>query len=237
MRNVILVAALLLPLAACRGERAEPAEERAAVSTASSAASTGATGTAASNAAAAPAGTAPLAVTVKRADGAELLTVKETDGIVDITLTGAAGRQTLRGEPRDSGKRKYHLGDAAVSFEVKPNEEGGFKLRTADGKLRWKVKITSEKIKISDNEQNDHPFELKVREGGRTKVFAPGDRELGNVRFDRAAGKSDVEDAAGKVLYTAEGSAPSGAYGVLLFDGIPEVERAILLAEIFSRGR
>jgi len=226
------MAALLLPLAACRGEHAEPAEERAATPVAS----TGSTASTGSSAVSPPPGTAPLAVTVKRAGGAELLTVKETDGIVDIALTGAAGKQSVRGEPRDSGKRKYHVGDAAVSFEVKPNEEGGFKLRTADGKLRWKVKITAEKIKISDNEQNDRPFELKAREGDRVKVFAPVDRAVGNVRFDRPASKTEVEDAAGKTLFRVEKTTKSGAYGVLLLD-IPPTERAILLAEIMSRGR
>jgi len=223
--------ALLLLLAACHGEHAEPSAERGPTRGVNGGASTAAaTGTATT----AP---APRSVTVKRADGAEALTVSETDDIVDITLSGTSGKQTLRGEERDSGKRKYHAANADVSYEVKPNDDGGFKLRTADGKLRWKVKITPEKIKISDNEENDHPFELKVHEGDRTKVVGPGEKELGNVRFDRAAASTKVEDAAGKVLYTAAGATPSGAYGVLLLEGIPEVERAILVAEILSRGR
>ncbi len=158
-------------------------------------------------------------------------------GVVQLSFTDAGQKRELRGEPRDNGKRKYSAGGGPVTYEVKPDSDSdGFKLRTADGKLRWKVKITPEKTKISDNEQNDRPFELKARDGDRFKVVAPVDRELGNVRFDRPASKTHVEDAAGKTLFRVEKTTRTGAYGVLLFD-IPPAERAILLAEILSRGR
>lgn len=174
-------------------------------------------------------------MTIRNADGSELMTVGESGGNVDIVLTSAGKKRVLRGEPRDSGKRKYTV-DGAGLYEVKPGE-GGFKLRNADGTLRWKVKIAPEKIKISDNEENNDPFELKVRDGDRVKVVAPGDRELGNVRFDRAAARTEIENAASKTLFRVDGPKPSGAYGVLLLEAIPENERAILLAEILSRGR
>jgi hypothetical protein len=99
------------------------------------------------------------------------------------------------------------------------------------------VKVAPEKIKISDNEQNTNPFELKVREGGRVKVVAPGDREVGNVRPDSAGTKTEIETAGGKAVFAVDGSRPNGAYGVLLLDSIPEVQRYILMAELLSRGR
>jgi hypothetical protein len=119
-------------------------------------------------------------------------------------------------------------------YEIKANENG-FKLRTADGKLLWKVKITPDKIKISDNEENDNPFELKAREGDRTKVFGPDGKELGNVRFDGK--KIEVENAAGQTLTTIPASKPSAAYGVLLCERIPKAEKDLLIAEILARGR
>jgi len=161
--------------------------------------------------------------------------VTEENGTVTIAFTENDARRELRGATRDTGKRKYTLAGGPVLYEVKPNDEGGFKLRTADGKLLWKVKVTPEKIKISNNEQNENPYELKVREGGRVKVVAPGDRELGNVRY--ASGRVEVEDAGGKKIFTIGSSKSSGAYGVLLLDGIPDHERFILIAEILSRGR
>jgi len=170
-------------------------------------------------------------VSVRGADGKELLTISESASNVDIAFVAADGaKRTLHGDMRESGKRKYRIGDGGVMFEVKPGDDQGFKLRLADGKLKWKIKVAPEKIKVSDNEENKNPFELKVRDGGRFKVVAPGDRELGNVR-DGA-----VEDASGKKIFTFEGKT-SAAYGVLLLDSVPEIERYILVAEIVSRGR
>ena len=221
----LLIPVLILLLVSC-GERAEPEPSQpAAASSPARAAST----------ASAP---ASGSIVVRSADGAEAVSIRENDAeVVEISFTEAGQKRELRGEPRDNGKRKYSLGGGAVSYEVKPdNDSDGFKLRTADGKLRWKVKVAPEKIKISDNEQNDRPVELKVRDGDRVKVVAPGDREVGNVRFDRAASKTEVENAAGTTIYRVEGPTPSGAYGVLLLD-MNQTERAILLAEILSRGR
>ncbi len=166
-----------------------------------------------------------------RANNADVLTIADSGETIDI----AVASQKLRGETRDSGKRKYTVDGGAVSYEIKPNEEGGFKLRTADGKLLWKVKVSEDKIKISNNEENQNPFELKGREGGRVKVVGPGEKELGNVRFDGS--KIEVENAAGQKQFEVAATAPAGAYGVLLLDAIPQQERAILVAELLSRGR
>lgn len=209
MRTAICVLALLL--SAC-GEKLEPPPPASATQ----------------SAAAAPAPPAQSAgITIREVGGRGLITVNAVaDGPAEIT---AANGPTIRGEMRDSGKRKYSVGNADVSYEVKPGDDG-FKLRTADGKLRWKVKISADKVKISDNEENQNPFELKTREGDRVKVVGPGERELGNVRG------GEVENAAGRTLWRAEGGAKA-AYGVLLLDGIPEPERYILLAELLARGR
>ncbi len=223
MRMPITIAVLIPLLAACTGEHVEP--EQAPAQEARSATTTQSQ--------------APQKATIVRgADGSEHLTFTQADGVIEVSFNEGGTKRMLRGEPRDTGKRKYQVDRGAVLFEIKPDDDSdGFKLRTADGSLRWKVKITPEKIKISDNEQNANPFELKVREGDRVKVVGPGDRELGNVRFDRAASKTEIETAGGKTMFVVEGSQPSGAYGVLLLDSIPEVQRYILVAEILSRGR
>ncbi|MEO8036198.1 MAG: hypothetical protein ABI837_17310 [Acidobacteriota bacterium] len=162
-------------------------------------------------------------VTLRRADGSQLAVIHRSGENIEIR----AGGTVLRGEQKSTGKRKYSSG-SATAFEVKPGDSG-FKLRTADGKLRWKVKITPEKIKISDNEENNNPFELKMKEGDRVKIVAPGERELGSVRG------SSVQDPDRKELFRAEGGSSSAAYGVLLMDAIPETERYILVAELLAR--
>lgn len=217
MRTLIPVATLVLLLASCRGDESNDSSIATPPPSGSPSASA----------------TTPSATATSTSS--QFVGVTEENGSVTIAFTENGASRELNGEKRDTGKRKYTLGDGPVIYEVKPNDEGGFKLRTPDGKLRWKVKITPEKIKISDNEENDRPFELKVRDGNRVKVVAPGDRELGNVRF--ASGKVEVENAGGKTIFGASFSKPTGAYGVLLLDGIPEYERYILIAEILSRGR
>jgi hypothetical protein len=216
MRTLIPAAVLVLLLASCRGDRAETEQTSPPPD-------------------AAPASTAAPSATVATSSTSGFEGVTEEGGTVKIAFKENGTRGELRGATRDTGKRKYTLGGGPVLYEVKPNDEGGFKLRTPDGKLLWKVKVTAEKIKISNNEQNENPFELKVRDGDRVKVVAPGDRELGNVRY--ASGKVEVETAGGKNIFTANAGKPTGAYGVLLLDGIPDRERFILIAEILSRGR
>lgn len=175
---------------------------------------------------------------MRGADGAELLTFATDKDVIEISYLEGTTKHTLRGESKDSGKRKYTVDGGAVVFEVKPdNDSEGFKVRNPDGSLRWKVKLEPQKVKISDNEQNDNPFELKMREGDRLKVVAPGDKELGNVRFDRAKTKTEIENASGATQFVVEGSRPSRAYGVLVLDAIPAVQRYIIAAEILARGR
>ena len=214
MRRVIPAAILVLLLASCGGERAEVP--------------------------AAPAPSAPATVTTAAAPAppsspSQLGSISEEEGAVTIAFMEQGEVRELYGDPRETGKRKYTLGDGPVLYEIKPGDDGGFKLRNPDGSLRWKVKIAPDKIRISNNEQNDNPFELKVKDPNRVKVFAPGDRELGNVRY--APNQIEVENTGGRVIFTTDAPKPSGAYGVLLLEGIPERERYILVAELLSRGR
>jgi hypothetical protein len=185
----------------------------------------------------APSPAAAGVVTVRKNDGSELLTIRNAGGgRVDIELVADGTRRVLRGEEKESGKRKYRIGDGPVLLEAKPGDGGGFKVRMPDGTLRWKVKIGADKIKVSDNEENRNPFELEPKGNERTKVKAADGHELGAVRFDSRASRSSVEDATGKSLYTVDGAHPSPAYGVLLLDGIPETQRYVILAEILARG-
>lgn len=135
------------------------------------------------------------------------------------------GAQTVTGNLKESGKWKWHAGSGPVMFETKP-EPHGFKLRLADGKLRWKVKITDTKIEISDNEQNANAYELR-----RDSVVAPGGRVIGSVA------KTEVKDASGKVVYRVIGGPPCACYGVLLLDRIPDLHRYIILSQLLAAGR
>jgi hypothetical protein len=227
MRTTILTLAVL-SLLACNQHSEAAREQPARTSTPSQAAAV----------TPAPAGAVAGVVTVRKGDGSELLTIRNVGGgRVDIEFVADGARRVLRGEEKESGKRKYRIGDGPVLLEAKPGDGGGFKVRMPDGTLRWKVKIGSDKIKVSDNEENRNPFELEPKGNERTKVKAADGHELGAVRFDSRVSRSTVEDASGKALYTVDGAHPSPAYGVLLLDGIPETQRYVILAEILARGR
>lgn len=161
---------------------------------------------------AAPASTAsPIAVTTN--DGQRVLEVASSGSDVTVTYEGGVLHGRRKGE-----KRKYE------SVEVKYGDEGGFKVRTLEGKLLWKVKVTPEKIKVSDNEENANPFELKIKEA-KVKVYAPGDRLLGEVRV-----RGDHVEVGDKLR--AAGTNAAAFYGVALLDAVPARERAVIFAEL-----
>ncbi|MEO8362369.1 MAG: hypothetical protein ABI672_20245 [Vicinamibacteria bacterium] len=186
--------------------------------------------------AAAPAAAAPVApnsssaLVIRNYGGAELVSVQPgPDGLVTVAFDANGQKTTLVGKMSDPAKRKYRSGDA-VLFETKWDDDG-FKLRSPDGALLYKVKLKDDKIKVSDNEENANPFELKTRGGDRIKLVAPGDKEIGNVRG------TVVEDGAGKKMFEATGRPGSAGYAVLLLDKIPPAQRYIILAELFMRGK
>jgi len=146
-------------------------------------------------------------------DGQRVIEVA-TNG-TDVTVTYEGG--VLHGR-RKGEKRKYE------SVEVKYGDDGGFKVRTLEGKLLWKVKVTPEKIKVSDNEENANPFELKVKEQ-KVKVYAPGEKLLGEVRV-----RGDHVEIGEK--FRAAGTNAAAFYGVALLEGVPARERAVIFAEL-----
>lgn len=174
----------------------------------------------------------PNTVVVRSAGGSKSFTVVEKGNSLEILLPSG---ERLVGDPSGE-KRKYRRASGgAQRCEVKPGENG-FKLRTSDGKLLWKVKLDADKIKISDNEENQNPWSLKTKYEDKVKVVDASDKELAEVRF--YPDKTKVKSAAGVELF--ECSSPrrrTSAFGVLALDRIPEEHRAILMAEILARRR
>ena len=158
--------------------------------------------------------TAPASViAVTTNSGQRVMEVSPSGSDLTVTYDGGVLHGRRKGE-----KRKYE------SVEVKYGDEGGFKVRTLDGKLLWKVKVTPEKIKVSDNEENKNPFELKIKEA-KVKVYAPGEKLLGEVRA-----RPDHVEIGEK--YRAAGTNAAAFYGVALLDGVPARERAVIFAEL-----
>ena len=171
-------------------------------------------------------------VVVRSAGGSKSFTVVEKGNAIEIVLPGGV---RLLGEPAGE-KRKYRRGAGGPPVcEVKPGD-AGFKLRTTDGKLLWKVKLADDKIKVSDNEENANPYSIKTKYPDKAKVVDAAEKELAEVRF--GPDKTKVKGADGSELWVTESPRRrTASFGVLVLERIPEEHRAILMAEILARRR
>lgn len=174
-------------------------------------------------------------IKVKTPDDQPVVEFKLRDDRITIEVSTSGASRILRGETNEKDKRKYEWEGGNRVAEVKPNDDG-FKVRTPDGNLLWKVKISADKIKISNNEENNNPFELKRKEADRVKVTL-GKTELGEMKFYGDRQKVKVKDANERELFESNTNHASTAYGVLLLQTIPETERYIIMAELLARGK
>lgn len=174
---------------------------------------------------------APVPVVVRSAGGSKSFTLTEKGGTLEILLPSGS---RLVGTPSGE-KRKYRRDPGGQQVcEVKPGD-GGFKLRTSDGMLLWKVKLAEDKIKVSDNEENRDPWSLKTKYADKVKVVDASEKEIAEVRF--YPDRTKVKGADGTELWESRGGRRSAAFGVLVLDRVPEEHRAILMAEILARRR
>jgi hypothetical protein len=174
-------------------------------------------------------------IKVKTANDQPVVEFKLRDDRVTIEVSTSGASRILRGETNEKDKRKYEWEDGTRVAEVKPNDDG-FKVRTPDGKLLWKVKTNPDKVKISNNEENTNPFELEWKGQDRVKVTL-GQTELGKMKFYGDRQKVKVKDANERELFESNTNHASAAYGVLLLQTIPKTERYIIMAELLARGK
>jgi hypothetical protein len=152
-----------------------------------------------------------------------------------IEFNSGGQTKVLRGDLKDTGKRKYELEGGGLVAEVKSDADS-FKVRSPEGKLLWKVKLADDKIKISDNEEGNNAYVVESKSAGRTKVFQ-NTQEIGKVNFYPDRGKVKVKNATENELFESNTSRHSAMYAILLMDRMAESERYIIMAELLARGR
>ncbi len=128
-------------------------------------------------------------------------------------------------------KRKYQTREGGIVAEVKYKGDESLKLRTPEANLKWKIKFYDDKFKVSDNEENLNPYEVKFKEAARSKVYLD-DAELGNVRFSE--NKIKVEGKG--IEYSIDVNEMHPAFGILIMD-MPEMDKIILIAEMIAKGK
>jgi hypothetical protein len=162
--------------------------------------------------------------------------IKSSDGnlVAEINQSGQIefGGKKLSKKQKNAEKVIYSL-DGNEIAEVKTKDADGFKVRDLSGKLLWKIKISADKIKISDNEENTNAFEIKKKDDG-AKV-EQNETPIGKIKFNPVSKKVKIKDAADKELFESRTDSQSIAYGVLLLDKIPETQRFIIISELIAR--
>lgn len=182
---------------------------------------------------AAPSGAQAQAGTtiVTRADGSAAWTLR-LDGN-HVELAGPDGARLI-GELRGDKRRYRRESDGAAIAEVKFSD-GGFKLRTPESQLLWKVKFGDDKIKVSNNEENQNPWVLKTGYSDKAKVLNPVEMEVGEVRFKEERIK--VRNAAGSDEYLIDTTRRSAAFGVLQMSELSPQHQGIIMVELLASGR
>lgn len=177
--------------------------------------------------AAAPVAAASQTIVFERAGGGELAKIAIDGGNVTIALGGS----TIEGKP-DGSKRRYTQGGSLVA--VVKSDGDKVKLKDDAGKLLWKIKLSDDKIKISDNEENANAYAIKPKDDG-FKVKRD-ETDIGKVKLypDEKRIKVKAADDSEKFAGKGDGSA---AWAVLLLDDVPEPQRMVIAAEIALRGR
>lgn len=183
-------------------------------------------------------------------DKEEILVVKFNQASattkLEINLDGEHCELKARYDENHQNKLKYKevIGEneKALIATVKYYEDGDFKLVNPDDKLLWKVKVSYEKVKISDNEEGNNYFQIKKNKKGKLKIYDQGEEEKnfgvikykdGKLKVKAVVGEEEKED-----LYSTKDLGDNCfAPGVLMLNKIPAKERAIIVTELLRKGK
>jgi hypothetical protein len=178
-------------------------------------------------------------VEIKNAAGTAVATIEHTvdSGTLKIAYLAKDGStQQLDGRAKDSDKRKWYNSGGSLEAEVKFDGRN-FKLRSVDSSLLWKVKFyAGEKIKISDNEENENPHEIRLYPGEPRLKLKHQDKEIGQLRYYADSGKMKFKNPAGDELHARDAKALSPEIAALHIDAATLRDRVILAAELWLAG-
>jgi hypothetical protein len=157
------------------------------------------------------------------------ITIQKGNDKAEITVE----QTVLRVHQRKEDKRKYETPQGIIA-EIKYKDEG-FKLRNPEGQLRWKVKIDSEKIKISDNEENNNPYEIKENDKQKVKVKR-NDNEVATAK-QHEGGKISIASANGQTQLQYKDGSLKKSLAVLAIEDLPLTDRVIIFYELWEQGQ
>jgi hypothetical protein len=160
-----------------------------------------------------------LDVTIANADGALI-------GGFDVSPIKIVANNTTYTFKSKPDKHKFYA-NGKMKYEVK-FKEGSLKLRDEDSDLLWKVKIYPDKVKISDNEENENAFEVRPYDD-KIKVKRDG-KELYRVNLEGNIVKVNDKEA-----FTLSSNQESYVYAILAIDEIPNEHKMFIIAELLNK--
>lgn len=160
-----------------------------------------------------------LDVTITTADG----TLLGGFDLSPIKIVSNNTNYTFKSKP---DKHKFYA-NGKMKYEVKFKEES-LKLRDENSDLLWKVKIYPDKIKISDNEENENAFEVSSYDD-KIKVKR-NDEELYKVHL-----KGSVVTVNDKKAYKLSSDQESYVYAILAIAEIPNEHKLFIIAELLNK--
>lgn len=177
--------------------------------------------------------------TFKSAENKNVLVIKRYADHDKIELERPNGLFVMKARSNKEGSRKYkessdNESEKELVAEVKSKPDS-FKLFDKNNKLLWKVKIHENKIKISDNENNENAFEITKVDATRCKVKDRKSNLLGDVKYYDKNSKLKVKNDANKEILITKDSKNIFAPGAILFEEIPVEFRTIIISEMLRR--
>lgn len=129
---------------------------------------------------------------------------------------------------KDKGEKLKFFTNGELAYEIKFKDEG-FKLKDASSKLLWKVKVAPDKIKISDNEEGQNPYEIK-NDGGVITI-SKNDKSIHKVTISNT---QIIVDNTVKYNINKDMSSHYGI-AVMSIDEIPLTQRIFIAGELSQK--
>jgi len=150
-----------------------------------------------------------------------------------INYSGDAASITYNGKTYQtdisSGKKTYYSENSTLT-RIKDNGQA-FKLKDENGQLLWKIKMYGDKVKISNNEENRNPYEIKIKSEQKAKLYKNGN-EIAEIKF-----KKEICNISGTGAdFTIKTQRLSPALLILACNEIPSELQLAIIAELLQRG-
>lgn len=156
-------------------------------------------------------------ITLKREGAA--VTVSSKASSITLTRTGAGFAITAKSGPS----------------RVK-SEDGKYKVYAPNGALRLKIKVTPDKIKILQSEDDPEPWSIKSKSGSADLKVKRGETELGKIAFHPEKSLIKVKDTTGSEVCSMTATAVMVSPAVCLMNGLPEESALMAFALLTAIG-